>query len=65
MTSHLYNSIENHYNTKIIEKLECSDAIKLDWVALEKIHGSNFSIFKSIKNDELKFCKRSVDFSPH
>lgn len=41
-----YSSLENHYNNKFIEKIRYAgfDMHTVEWVAREKIHGTNFSV---------------------
>ena len=41
-----YSSLENHYNGKFIEKIRGAgfDMHTVEWVAREKIHGTNFSV---------------------
>ena len=39
-----YNSLENHYNNKFIEKIRLQGFTSGEWVAREKIHGTNFSL---------------------
>lgn len=52
-----YNSIENHYRKKYIQLIEAYHG-KDEYIVMEKIHGSNFSIWMTA--DEVKFAKRST-----
>lgn len=52
-----YNSIENSYNTKFIEKIYDNGFHKEEWLAMEKIHGANFSII--VNNDGATYCRRT------
>lgn len=38
-----YNSIENAYQVKYIDKIRSSLTTDIEWVATEKVHGANFS----------------------
>lgn len=40
-----YNSLENHYQQRFIEKVLTQGQDSGTWVALEKIHGANFSLW--------------------
>lgn len=40
-----YNSIENYYNIKKVTKMLFSDIANEEWIVMEKIDGSNFSIY--------------------
>ena len=53
-----YSSLENHYNSKFIEKIRYAgfDVSEI-WVAREKIHGTNFSII--ITKDSVTCAKRT------
>lgn len=44
-----YNSLENSYRGKFIESINSQVSPEMSWVALEKIHGANFSFW--IAND--------------
>lgn len=52
-----YNSLENHYRDKFINAIVESGNDGGEWVALEKIHGANFSFWYD--GEELKYAKRS------
>lgn len=52
-----YPSIENSYRTKTLTQIDVEGIDKTDWVVLEKVHGSNFSIW--VDENEVKFAKRS------
>lgn len=54
-----YSSLENHYNGKFIEKIRGAgfDMHTVEWVAREKIHGTNFSVI--ITPTEIIPAKRS------
>jgi Rnl2 family RNA ligase len=52
-----YNSIENSYNTKFIEKIYDNGYHKEEWLAMEKIHGANFSII--VCNNGVSYCRRT------
>ena len=58
-----YVSIENDYNTKILNYLleKYPEAKKTSWVIQEKIHGSNFSIYFTNNNGEIdiKYGRRT------
>ncbi len=57
-----YASIENSYREKFIEKLVMEGKNTNDWVATEKIHGSNLSLWIKRSpdgNHEIKVGKRS------
>lgn len=53
----LYHKIENLKNID----LETLSQLKMEWVALEKVHGSNFSI--SVSEKHIEFGKRSGPLS--
>lgn len=55
-----YSSLENHYNSKFIEKLYSLGLTGGEWVAREKIHGTNFSLI--IERDKVTCAKRTVLF---
>lgn len=42
-----YPSLENHYQSKYLLKVESSDAVNGEWVATEKLHGANFSLWSN------------------
>lgn len=53
-----YNSLENHYQQKFIDKV-CEEGLAGgSWVATEKIHGANFSFWYNGTGD-VKTAKRS------
>lgn len=52
-----YSSIENHYNSKFLEKIRWQIEESVEWVAREKIHGANFQII--VYKDKVDFAKRS------
>jgi Rnl2 family RNA ligase len=52
-----YDSIENSSNHKAIEYITNHILPNVEWCALEKIHGSNFSC--TVNHDEIKWGKRS------
>lgn len=60
-----YSSIENDYNERFMTKVRQTPNIGTEqWIATEKIHGSNFSIYKKVGCDQLVFCKRSGPIPP-
>lgn len=52
-----YPSLENHYREKFLFNIECSDAMNCDWVATEKLHGANFSLWTD--GEDVKAARRS------
>ena len=52
-----YSSLENHYNSSFIEKIRYAGHDIGDWVAREKIHGTNFSII--VTRDSVQAAKRT------
>jgi Rnl2 family RNA ligase len=52
-----YSSIENHYRTKFIDQVRLIGADKLEWVALEKLDGSNLSLWP--EDGSVKIASRS------
>ena len=52
-----YPSLENHYRKNYLFKVESSDAISGEWVATEKLHGANFSLWTD--GVEVKAARRS------
>lgn len=57
-----YFSLENHYNSKFIEKLRTNAMTGGEWVAREKIHGTNFSII--VERDNVTCAKRTGPILP-
>ncbi|QXV72535.1 RNA ligase 2 [Shigella phage PSD9] len=57
-----YSSLENHYNSKFIEKLRTNGLTGGEWVAREKIHGTNFSLI--IERDAVTCAKRTGPILP-
>lgn len=57
-----YSSLENHYNKKFIEKLYSFGLTGGEWVAREKIHGTNFSLI--IERDNVTAAKRTGPILP-
>lgn len=57
-----YSSLENHYNSKFIEKLYSLGLTGGEWVAREKIHGTNFSLI--IERDKVTCAKRTGPILP-
>ena len=57
-----YSSLENHYNSKFIEKLYTNGLTTGVWVAREKIHGTNFSLI--IERDNVTCAKRTGPILP-
>jgi Rnl2 family RNA ligase len=57
-----YSSLENHYNNKFIEKLRTHGMTAGEWVAREKIHGTNFSLI--IERDAVTCAKRTGPILP-
>lgn len=51
-----YNSIENSYRQKFIDKILSEDKADGRWVVTEKIHGSNFSFWHD--GEEMRMAKR-------
>jgi hypothetical protein len=45
-----YNSIENSYREKFLEKIKSIVPPTEKWVVTEKIHGSNFSFIYDVEN---------------
>lgn len=57
-----YNSIENSYRTKFIDKIQAEGHSGGLWAVKEKLHGANFSIHCILKEDgefDIKVAKRS------
>ena len=52
-----YSSLENHYNNSFIEHIRNNGYDSGDWVAREKIHGTNFSLI--IERDNVQPAKRT------
>lgn len=52
-----YPSIENHYREEQIEKIRSHGYDKVEWVATEKVHGANFSLWPI--DGQVKPAKRS------
>jgi Rnl2 family RNA ligase len=52
-----YNSLENHYRTPFINKIEYEGKSGGIWIAHEKIHGSNLSFWYN--GTDIKVAKRS------
>lgn len=52
-----YSSLENHYNNKFIERIRNNALDGGEWVAREKIHGTNFSFI--VSRDAVTCAKRS------
>lgn len=57
-----YSSLENHHNGKFISKIREQALDSGEWVAREKIHGTNFSVI--ITADSIIPCKRSGPIMP-
>lgn len=57
-----YSSLENHHNSKFISKIRELALDSGEWVAREKIHGTNFSVI--ITHDSITPCKRSGPILP-
>ena len=57
-----YSSLENHYNNKFIEKLRTHGMTDGEWVAREKIHGTNSSLI--IERDAVTCAKRTGPILP-
>ncbi|AHY25161.1 RNA ligase [Pectobacterium bacteriophage PM2] len=58
-----YSSLENHYNGKFIERVRSNGYdTSHQWVAREKIHGTNFSVI--LTKDSITPCKRSGPIQP-
>lgn len=57
-----YSSLENHHNGKFISKIRELALDSGEWVAREKIHGTNFSVI--ITADSITPCKRSGPILP-
>lgn len=57
-----YSSLENHHNGKFISKIRELALDSGEWVAREKIHGTNFSVI--ITPDSITPCKRSGPILP-
>ena len=54
-----YTSIDNSYNNKLLSKIASQINPNLKLVALEKVHGANFSVTYNRKDDSVRFAKRS------
>lgn len=54
-----YTSIKNSYDKKTVSKIENYVGEKTTYIALEKVHGANFSIYVNIHTMEVRFGKRS------
>lgn len=52
-----YNSLENHYRSKFLDKVDLIVPCNEEWIATEKVHGANFSIW--FDGEDLKFAKRT------
>lgn len=52
-----YNSIENHYGASFIGRVSREIPEDTVWVAMQKIHGTNFQVI--IDGEEILFAKRS------
>lgn len=52
-----YSSITNHYQTEFIERIKLEGKDGGTWIATEKIHGANFSIWVNATNTRI--AKRS------
>lgn len=52
-----YSSLENHYNGKFIERIRNNALDGGEWVAREKIHGTNFSFI--VSRDSVTCAKRT------
>lgn len=53
-----YTEIENSYREKFVQQIIDEGYDKGDWIVLEKIHGSNLSIW--LDKDEIKYAKRTM-----
>ncbi|EQA7786847.1 RNA ligase, Rnl2 family [Acinetobacter baumannii] len=67
MTFKKYSSLENHTNSKFIEKVyehlaELGPINSIEFCAREKIHGTNFSVI--ITKDSIQAAKRSGPIAP-
>jgi Rnl2 family RNA ligase len=54
---HKYNSIENSYNKKILEKFYNNGFHNEEWLAMEKVHGANFSVI--VSDCGISYCRRT------
>ncbi|MBF84614.1 MAG: hypothetical protein CL489_09080 [Acidobacteria bacterium] len=54
-----YPSLENHYRNKYIQKIRFTDAVDKEWVATEKLHGANYSIYWDSRSGEIRSAKRT------
>ena len=52
-----YSSIENHYRTEFIERIRMEGMDGGKWIATEKIHGANFSIW--VNASRTRIAKRT------
>lgn len=59
-----YTSIENSYRAKLIGFIELAGYSRKEWIVLEKIHGSNFSMWYDGKGYKIRAAKRSGFLSP-
>lgn len=57
MKFHEYNSLENAYREKFVD--QCRSLGIRDWIALEKVHGSNMSFIVDYQNKTVTPAKRS------
>lgn len=57
-----YNSLENHYRTKFIDKIQMSGLSGGQWVVQEKCDGANFSFW--CDGEQVKIAKRSGFIGP-
>ena len=57
-----YSSLENHYQQKVLKQIHDSALAGIQWIAREKIHGSNFSFW--FDGTTIRTAKRS-GFDPN
>lgn len=60
-----YTSIDNSYNNKLLAKIVSQINPNTPLVALEKVHGANFSVTLDCVSDTVKFAKRSGFIEPN
>jgi len=57
MDFYKYNSIENKYRHKFINRIRNDKSFNDKWVVLEKVHGANFSFITD--GESVKVAKRT------
>ena len=54
-----YHSIENHYNNSFIERIRRDMDENAEWIAREKIHGTNFQVIIPADGSRVEYAKRT------